>query len=107
MRVGELRKRVTFQSETSSSDNAGGYTLGWTTVATVWAAIEPLNGREVFTAQHLEGHVTHRVIIRYRSDITSDMRMVYGARVFNVRAVINQDERNCWTTLLVEEGVAA
>ena len=106
MRVGELRKRVTVQTETQSTDGAGGYILGWTTFANVWANIKPLTGREIFVASHLEGHVTHHVQMRYLSGVTSDMRLSYNSRLFNIQAVLNTDERNQWTELLVEEGLA-
>jgi SPP1 family predicted phage head-tail adaptor len=106
MRVGELRKQATIEAEAQLADGAGGYALGWAAVATVWADIKPLNGNEVFVAQHLEGHVTHRVTMRYRSDVTSDMRLVYDNRVFNIRAVMNTDERNRFSEILVEEGGA-
>ena len=106
MRIGELRKRVTIQAETPTTDNAGGYALGWTDVATVWADIRPLTGNEAFTAEHLEGLVTHRVTMRYVTGITTDMRVTYNSRAFNIRAVLNTDERNQWTELLVEEGAA-
>ncbi|HEU0118812.1 MAG TPA: phage head closure protein [Alphaproteobacteria bacterium] len=108
MRIGELRKQVIIQQEAQTPDGAGGYSLSWTNVATVWAEITPASGREVYTAQHLEGHVTHHIYMRYRSDIavTTDMRVLYGARSFNIRSVMNYDERNQRLELLVEEGVA-
>ncbi len=106
MRLGELRKRVTVQAETQTTDNAGGYTLGWTTIATMWADIKPVTGNEPFVAAHLEGHVTHHVQMRYLSGVTTDMRLTYNSRLFNIRAVLNTDESNQWTELLVEEGGA-
>ncbi len=106
MRIGELRKQIIIQSENPTTDSAGGYVLAWTDVATVWAEIKPLSGNEVFTAQHLEGHITHHVLMRYRSDVTTDMRLSYNGRLFNIRAVLNMEERNQWTELLVEEGAA-
>ena len=48
MRIGELRKQVTVQAEGQTPDGAGGYTLAWTNVATVWAEIKPVTGREIF-----------------------------------------------------------
>ncbi len=108
MRIGQLRKRVAIQAESSTPDGAGGYTLGWATVATVWADINPVTGNEAFVAQHLEGHITHRITLRWQSGvtITSDMRVLYGSRLFNIHAVLNNDERNQWIELLVEEGSA-
>jgi SPP1 family predicted phage head-tail adaptor len=108
MRIGELRKQIAIQEEVPTPDDAGGYALTWTTVATMWGDISPLNGNEIYTAQHLEGHVTHRITLRYRSDIaiTSNMRAVYNNRTFNIRSIFNTDERNQWQELLAEEGGA-
>lgn len=102
---GTLRKRVTLQAETPTTDNAGGYALAWTNVMSVWAEIKPASGQKIFIDGHLEGHVTHHVTMRYQSGITTDMRMTYGNRLFNIRAVLNTDESNRWIELLVEEGV--
>lgn len=103
---GTLRKRVTIQAETPTTDSAGGYALTWTNVAIVWADIQPVRGQKIFAAGHLEGHITHRVTVRYQSGITTDMRISFGSRVFNIRAVMNTDESNRWLELLVEEGAA-
>lgn len=107
--VGKLRHRVTLQEETRVSDGGGGYTLGWANLAanpTVWAAIEPLTGREYLQARQLAQAVTHRVTLRHRGDVTAGMRLVKGARVFNIRSVIDPGERGRWLELMCEEGVA-
>jgi SPP1 family predicted phage head-tail adaptor len=98
MRIGQLRKRITIQAETSTPDGAGGYTLGWSNVGTFWADISPVTGRELFMAQHLEGRVTHKITMRWQSGvtITSDMIVLYGTRTFNIHAVLNTDEKNQW-----------
>ena len=107
MRIGLLRKRITIQSETQTTDSAGGYTLGWTDVAVVWGAIQPLNGREVFAASDLQGRVTHRVTIRPPAvTVTPDMRLLWNSRIFNIHSVQNVDELNHWLELEVEDGGA-
>ena len=106
MRVGELRRQVTIQAEAPSADAGGGYALAWISVATVWASITPLSGTERFNDAGLQSQVSHRVRIRYLADVTADMRILYGTRLFNIHAVLNTDESNRWLDLLVEEGVA-
>jgi SPP1 family predicted phage head-tail adaptor len=108
MRIGNLRKQISIQQEQQTSDGAGGYALTWVTLATVWADIDPISGNEIYTSGHLEGHVTHKITLRWRTDITitTDMIVAYNTRLFNIRAVINQDESNQYATLLVEEGGA-
>lgn len=109
MTIGSLRKQVSVQAEVLGADSAGGYTPAWTTRATVWAEIEPLSGREVLAAQHLEGRVTHRVTMRWRDDltITPAQRLLIAGRAFNIRSVLNRGERNQWLDILAEEGGAA
>ena len=108
MRAGMLRKQIAVQAEQPTTDGAGGYALAWVALATVWGEIEPVSGRQVYADGHIEGHVTHRVVVRWRSDvtITVDMRLVYNGRMFNILSVINDGERNHQVTLLVEEGGA-
>lgn len=104
MSVGQMRQRLTLQSETSVGDGAGGYVLSWSDVATVWADIAPHDGRKIYTAGHLEPRITHELRIRYLSGITADMRATCGTHIFNIHAVIDIDGRKRFLKLLVEEG---
>jgi SPP1 family predicted phage head-tail adaptor len=106
MGINSLRHRVVIQSELASADGAGGYSLSWNFIATVWASVTPLSGREILAGQRLESRITHRIRMRYRSDITvtSSTRLSWNGRTFNIRAVINPGQRNRWLELLVEEG---
>ncbi len=108
--AGTLRHRLVLQARTPSADGGGG-DLGdpWAspvTVATLWGNLQPLNGDERLRAMKLESHVTHRIAVRYRAGVTTDMRIVFGARTFNIRAVIDVGERRRRLELLCEEGVA-
>lgn len=108
MKIGNLRKQVAIQAEQQTADGAGGYALTWTTLATVWADVSPVTGGKPYVAGHLEGHISHKITMRWRSDltVTTDMRILYGTRSFNIHAVMNEDEANQYLTLLVEEGGA-
>ncbi|MFQ6016772.1 MAG: phage head closure protein [Kiloniellaceae bacterium] len=108
-KLGALRRRLVIQAENPDADAGGGQNDPWagaTTVATVWGRIQPLTGSERLRAMRLEGKVSHRITIRYQAGITPKMRMLLGGRVFNIRAVINPEERNRFLELLCEEGVA-
>jgi len=107
--IGALRHRVTIEAENASPDGAGGLTDPWanpTQVATVWAEITPLSGSEQLRAMRLEERVSHRIRMRYRTDVTPQHRMRLGIRQFNVRSVLNEGERSRWLIILVDEGVA-
>lgn len=103
--IGRMRDRVSIQSETRTSDGRGGYTKTWTTLATVWAQISPLRAAEQVEAGALQGVTVFRATIRYRDDVTTPMRVLWGSRVFNIRGITNTDERKRFTELLCEEKV--
>lgn len=44
--------------------------------------------------------------IRYTNGITSKMRIKFGTRLFNIRAVVNIDEKNELLELTAEEFVS-
>ena len=107
--IGSLRERVTIQSETRTADAAGGAVVTWSALPhapMVWARVEPLLGREALQAMQLKAPVSYRVTMRWRDDITAAMRLVWGARVLNIRSIINPDERRRYIELMCEEGVA-
>jgi SPP1 family predicted phage head-tail adaptor len=92
--VSQMNKRVTIQTETQISDGQGGQTASWVSGATVWAKIEPVKAWERMQAMQLQAPVTHKIIIRYRSDVTSRSRFLYGSRVLDIVEVINPMEAN-------------
>ena len=106
--VGPMRHQIKIQTEAQTDDGGGGYVLGWTTTATVWANIKPISGREHLLTAQLADIITHRITIRARSDLTftGKNRILFGTRAFNVKHVINVGERDRYLELQAEEGVA-
>ena len=106
--VGPMRHQLKLQVEAQTADGGGGYALAWTTAATVWGSVKPVGGREHIQTDQLADVVSHRIIIRYCTDITftGKYRILWGTRAFNVKRVVNIDERNKYFELFAEEGVA-
>lgn len=106
--AGMLRHLSTVQEEPSESipDGTGGRTPDWTDVFTDYGNVAPLSGREGVFAAQLQAVTSHRVLYRWRPGIDAGMRIVFGSRVFNIRAAINVEERDRWLVLFCDEGVA-
>lgn len=107
LRAGKLNKRVTIQQVTRTSDGGGGYTEAWAALATVWANVEPQSGSERWTAGQQGAGVEWQVTIRYRDDVTPLMRVLYGSKVLNIRAVMDPDARSERLVLVCEEEEAS
>ena len=90
MQAGKLDQRIVLQSLSGGVDPLGQPIPGeWADVATVWAAVEPLQGREFIAAQAAVSEVSARIRMRYRPGITPAMRVVHGADVYGIEAVIH------------------
>ncbi len=104
MRPGKLRHRLTIQEFTETRDELGDPVETWKDVATVWGSIEPLSGREYYTAEQVNADVTHKVTIRYRA-VEVKNRVLFGDRVFLIESILNTDERNCELVMVCREDV--
>lgn len=105
IRAGRLRNRLELQTDTATVDEYGDKSpSAWLTTQTVWAAIEPLRGRELFAAQQVKSDVTHKITMRHQPGITSAMRFKEGSRAFNIAAPpINVRERDRMIEVLCVE----
>lgn len=82
MRAGRLRKPVTIEQLSGGA---------WATLATVYAAVVALDTTE---AKALPLSPTHRVEIRYRTDVTAKMRVLNGSQYLYIEAVLDPDGRS-------------
>jgi SPP1 family predicted phage head-tail adaptor len=106
--AGRLRHRVTLQQLPANRTPSprGQLPSNWATVATFWADVAPLQGRELSNAQQIKATVTHRLTMRWPGSsltITPSMRFTWGSRIFNIVAVLNADERNRRLDIIAEE----
>ena len=105
MEAGKLRNQVELQRVAVTADAFGDQVKTWATLATVWASIEPLSGREFLQASQVMSDITVRIKIRGRSDIalTPKDRVLFGARTFDIRHVIDWGGNGIETQLLCTE----
>lgn len=99
---------MTLQQPDPSLDSFGQPIRGWSTVAVVYGAVEPINGKEFFTAQQINAETTTRIRIRYGSEIASiseDWRVVFDGRNYNIKAIIMPSEIQREIILMCGEGI--
>jgi len=72
-------------------------------VCTIWAAIEPLRGREYFAAMAEHAEVTTRIRIRYREGINRTMFVKYGNTEFEILHIIRPEYGNKELQLMCKE----
>ncbi|MBN50033.1 MAG: head-tail adaptor protein [Spongiibacteraceae bacterium] len=102
IRAGKFRNRITIQNFTTTRDAIGAEVKSWATFDAVWAAVEPRSGRELFNEQ-FTGEVDTLIRIRYRSGINEKMRIVWGSRTYQIKAVLDQQARHKELHLMCRE----
>jgi SPP1 family predicted phage head-tail adaptor len=101
--IGEMRHRVIFQTATRNDDGYGGGEMVWHDAFEAWVSIEPISGREYFDAMQMQNEITHRIKTRYRSDISPEMRIIYGSKIFSIEAVIDMKNAHRFLEILCRE----
>lgn len=92
--AGNLRHRVAIQRNTATTANDYGQIVpNWSTIATVWAAIDYLDGKEDIQAHEVVGRDRYKVTMRY-TDVTIRDRLLFGNRTFGIESIQNKLEKN-------------
>lgn len=101
---GILNKRIIIQSPPTAKDSYGAPTGDWTDYKTVWASINPIVGKEYFSAETVNNEITHKIRIRYIPGVKPSMRVKYNDRYFEiVGPPINYKEANIELQLMCKE----
>jgi SPP1 family predicted phage head-tail adaptor len=103
---GSFRHRITFLKPETFEDEIGQEETEWVEFKKAWAMIKTVKGSEYVAAGAERATITYRFIIRYTKGITSDMRISYQGRIFDIiEPPINDDELNKTLTILAKERV--
>ena len=111
MQAGKLDKRVTISKRVEVVDAFGQERndyerVQWDDVATVWARVQPLSGREFMELRQQAADITVRITIRYRAGIEPSMRVAWKQHWYDIDSVIHIDEGQRELQLMCRERVA-
>lgn len=107
--AGQFRHLVTVQKPGGTRDEVGQRTTTWTNVASVYAKIEQLSGREQLIAAQRQASSTHRVSFLYDTRLAlmdGSYRILFGVRPLVLDAPpVNPEERNVLLECTCTEGL--
>lgn len=84
-RASELTERVSITRRTEAQNAYGTLVPADSTLATVWALVRPMSGRERDRGQQTEARANYLVVIRYRSDLTEKDILTWRGTEMNIR----------------------
>lgn len=92
--AGSMRTPITIESATTAADAMGQMVQTWSTYVSTRGAVSTPSARESLASG--QPRLTGTVVIRtrWRSGVTTAMRVKIGSRVLNIGGVVNVDEAN-------------
>jgi SPP1 family predicted phage head-tail adaptor len=97
MRAGRLNQRITFQRRTETLDAYREDTGTWADLVTIYAGVEPVSGKEFFSALQVQSDISTRIVCRYSSDVsgvTTKDRVSHGSNYYDIVSILNVGSRN-------------
>jgi SPP1 family predicted phage head-tail adaptor len=98
--AGQLDRRITIQSFTTSTDDFGEVIKSFTTLANTWAKVVEKSGSEGEEGNQIVATQKVEFFIRYRSDINEQMRIVYEGNTYTIEAILNADARKAFQKVI-------
>jgi SPP1 family predicted phage head-tail adaptor len=94
MQSGSLRCSITIRRPVHTTGSTGELLKDtWADVVTTFAQVQPLEGREYYSAAKKVGEVLWRFVVRWRDDITADMRVIMQGMTFGIRSITEVDDK--------------
>ena len=109
IRAGELRHRITVQTLQTGGRDEDGFEIDpvWVDYVQIWAKISPLSSRDVITAQASGAEVVARMVVRHRTDLNTEMRVLHRGRIYHIASEGLDDNENglIYTTFQLSSSV--
>lgn len=98
--AGELRHKISFLKKALIDTAKGGSKEDWPVYVTCRAAIENLNSREYFEARAVNAENNVKFIIRYKSGLTTDMKLIYNSQEYNITDINDVGDLHRWMIIM-------
>jgi SPP1 family predicted phage head-tail adaptor len=90
MNPGKLNRRVVIQVRSLTKDATGSVSEAWADNATVWAEAVTQKGTEAPAADADRSQDTRQFRIRHRTLTTTDHRLLYQSRFYNITRITEE-----------------
>ncbi len=102
---GKLNRRLVLEAPVDADDGAGGVSRTYETVATLWASVIPISAQEEIEAVRLGARITHRIAVRFSSDITARHRFRDGSAVYRIVSLRDRDGQRRFLDISAEQRI--
>lgn len=108
MKAGAIRHRVVVEEPILSQNATGEEEVSWALVGKVWAAVEPLKGRERLQAAQINAAMDTRIRIRWSEAMdrmNATWRLTHRAVVYNIVSIAHLNMARREIEIMATSGV--
>ena len=98
--AGQLDRRITIQTFSETTDNFGQEVKSFSTLDSVWANVVERVGREGEDGEMIAATKKVEFIIRYRTDVDEEMRILYNSNTYKIQAIQSADARKAFLKIV-------
>lgn len=102
MNIGQLTHLMEIEAPVLSPDGGGGFSVAWDPVGAVYAALTDLGGQEMMQDAQIAASQPCRIVIHYRNDMDSKMRLREGATIFDIVSLRDPDGGKTWLEIIAQ-----
>jgi SPP1 family predicted phage head-tail adaptor len=102
MRSEQLRNRILVQRSQQDQDAAGQPVDAWIDVLSLWADIRYKRGLETIKSDMPTSVSAVSIRIRYRTGLDAGMRIVHGADIYDIKALLPDVAKKGYMDLVCE-----
>jgi SPP1 family predicted phage head-tail adaptor len=109
--AGSLNRRITIQRRKAGTNAFNQPSLEWEDYVRVYANLKTQSGSGYMNNEFIAGgaevnRTAFSFMIRFRKDITADMRVVYEGNVYEIRGILPDLERKEFMYLALAQGAS-
>lgn len=115
--IGDMRERITLhvRSITAPEFNTASFSETYDAGVNLWASVNTMDfaasGQAIFDNVNLSEQPSHKLVIRYRENVTTENVIRWRDNAYKLLKIINPEERNLYlelfAVLLGDEDLAA
>lgn len=98
--AGQLDRRITIQNFSETTDSFGQEVKSFSTLASVWANVVEKVGREGEDGEMIAATKKVEFVIRYRTDVDEEMRIIYNNNTYKIQAIQSADARKAFLKIV-------
>tara|TARA_R110000824_G_scaffold259665_1_gene448358 strand:- start:183 stop:551 length:369 start_codon:yes stop_codon:yes gene_type:complete len=103
----DFTQTYTFESLAKTSDGQGGFTVAWSTFATVTGFVKIDSGREGELDDHIKSEYSRKFSFEFVTGLQNDMRILYKGDYYNIRSINSVQDSTIWIDVMGDKDVAA